>query len=59
VADHQHPDATNFAFVRGVDALTRRPQPVRNRSSLTSNALTLDTDVVTGDYAQPDTVEQG
>jgi MYXO-CTERM domain-containing protein len=55
VADHQHPDATNFVFVRGKDALVVDPSPYANRSSLTSNALTVDSDVATGDYAPSQT----
>jgi MYXO-CTERM domain-containing protein len=55
VADHQHPDATNFVFVRGKDALVVDPSPYANRSSLTSNAMTVDSDVATGDYAPSQT----
>jgi hypothetical protein len=50
VADHQHPDATNFVLVRGSDALVVDPSPYANRSTLTGNALTVDSDVVKGDY---------
>jgi MYXO-CTERM domain-containing protein len=50
VADHQHPDATNFVFVRGSDALIVDPSPYGTRSSLVANALTVDTDIVKGDY---------
>jgi MYXO-CTERM domain-containing protein len=55
VADHQHPDATNFVFVRGGDALVVDPSPYGARSSLTANALTVDTPVVKGDYAPSQT----
>jgi hypothetical protein len=50
VADHQHVDASNFVFSRGADPLIVDPSPYASRSSLTGNAMTLDTTVVPGDY---------
>ena len=50
VADHQHPDATNFVFMRGHDPLIVDPSPYGCRSSLTANAVTCDSAVVGGDY---------
>jgi len=50
VDDHQHMDASNFVFVRGGDPLIVDPSPYGSRSSLTGNAITIDTDVVHGDY---------
>ena len=50
VDDHQHADASNFVFVRGADPLIVDPSPYGTRSSLTSNALTIDSDVVLSKY---------
>ena len=50
VDDHQHVDASNFVFVRGGDGLIVDPTPYGSRSSLNSNAFTLDSNVVVGDY---------
>jgi len=50
VADHQHPDATNFVFVRGGDDLVVDPSPYAGRSTLTGNAMTVESNTVTGDY---------
>jgi hypothetical protein len=55
VPDHQHVDATNFVFMRGQDDLVVDPSPYGTRSSLTSNAITCDSDDVTGDYAPSQT----
>jgi hypothetical protein len=52
VDDHQHVDASNFVFSRGADALIVDPSPYGSRSSLTGNALTVDSDVV-GPRYQP------
>jgi hypothetical protein len=46
VDDHQHMDASNFLFSRGGDALIVDPSPYGSRSSLTGNALTVDSEVV-------------
>jgi hypothetical protein len=50
VDDHQHPDASNFVFARGGDALIVDPSPYASRTTLTSNALSVDSDVVEHDY---------
>jgi hypothetical protein len=50
VDDHQHPDASNFVFVRGADALVVDPSPYGCRTSLTSNAITVDSANIPGDY---------
>ena len=50
VDDHQHVDASNFVFARGADALVVDPSPYGTRSSLTGNALTIDSDVVLKHY---------
>jgi hypothetical protein len=50
VDDHQHPDASNFVFARGGDGLVVDPSPYASRSTLTGNAVTVDSDVVQGDY---------
>ena len=50
VADHQHPDASNFVFTRGHDHLIVDPSPYASRSTLTGNAVTCDSAVVQGDY---------
>jgi hypothetical protein len=50
VSDHQHVDATNFVLSRGADALIADPSPYGSRSSLTSNAVTVDSNVVLGEY---------
>ena len=55
VPDHQHPNASNFVFARGADGLVVDPSPYGARSSLTGNAVTLDSNVVTGNYAPSQT----
>jgi len=55
VADHQHVNATNFVLSRGKDALVVDPTPYGSRSTLTSNALTLDSTMVKGEYAPSQT----
>jgi MYXO-CTERM domain-containing protein len=50
VDDHQHPDASNFVFARGGDGLIVDPSPYASRSTLTGNAVTVDSDVVGNDY---------
>jgi hypothetical protein len=50
VPDHKHLDASSFVFSRGGDALVVDPTPYASRSSLSSNALTVDSDAVLGDY---------
>ena len=56
VPDHQHPNASGFVFARGGDALVVDPSPYGSRSTLTGNAVTVDSSVVTGDYAPSQTV---
>jgi hypothetical protein len=46
VADHQHLDASSFVFARGGDPLIVDPSPYGSRSTLTSNAVSVDSDVV-------------
>jgi hypothetical protein len=48
--DHQHLDASTFVFSRGADSLVVDPSPYGSLSSLTSNALTVDSQTVQGDY---------
>jgi MYXO-CTERM domain-containing protein len=48
--DHQHLDASNFVFSRGADALVVDPSPYGSLSSLTSNAMTVDSQTVESDY---------
>jgi MYXO-CTERM domain-containing protein len=50
VPDHQHIDATNFGFARGHDQLIIDPSPYASLSSLTSNALTVDSQSVQDNY---------
>jgi len=50
VDDHQHVDASNFVFSRGADPLIVDPSPYGTRSTLTSNAFSVDSKVVRGDY---------
>jgi hypothetical protein len=50
VDDHQHPDASNLVFARGADGLIVDPSPYASRSTLTGNAVTVDSDVVEEDY---------
>ena len=59
VDDHQHMDASSFVFVRGGDSLIVDPSPYASRSSLTSNALTLESNVVVGDYKPSQTSWSG
>ncbi len=48
--DHQHIDASNFAFARGADHLIVDPSPYGSLSTLTSNAITVDSKTVGADY---------
>jgi hypothetical protein len=45
-----HLSASSFVFSRGEDALVVDPTPYGSRSSLSGNALTVDSDVVLGEY---------
>ena len=48
--DHQHLDASNFVFSRGSDALIADPSPYGSLSTLTSNAITVDSKSVQNNY---------
>ncbi|MBL0195970.1 MAG: hypothetical protein IPQ09_17440 [Myxococcales bacterium] len=48
--DHQHIDASNFAFARGADHLIVDPSPYGSLSTLTGNAITVDSKTVGADY---------
>lgn len=50
VSDHEHMDAGNVVFTRGADPILVDPSPYGARGTLNTNAPTLDSDVVTGDY---------
>ncbi len=50
LVDHQHLDASTFVFSRGGDSLVVDPSPYGSLSSLTSNALTVDSKTVQSDY---------
>jgi len=50
VPDHQHMNASGFVFSRGADPLIVDPSPYGSRSTLTGNAMTVDSDVVQGKY---------
>ena len=50
VPDHEHQDAGNFVFSRGMDHLLVDPSAYGSRSTLPSNAPTVDADTVMGDY---------
>lgn len=50
VDDHQHPDASNFVLTRGADHLIVDPSPYGSRSSLTGNALTVDSLIAKSEY---------
>ncbi len=50
VDDHQHPDASNFVLTRGADHLIVDPSPYGSRSTLTSNALAVDSPLSKSEY---------
>ncbi len=50
VPDHQHADASNFVLYRGKDRLIVDPSPYGSRSSLTGNAITVDSKTVPDAY---------
>lgn len=52
VDDHQHADASSFVLSRGADPLIVDPSPFGSRSSLTGNAVAVDSDL--GDDDQGD-----
>jgi hypothetical protein len=55
VADHKQFNASNFAFTRGQDHLVIDPSPYGSLSSLTSNALTVASNLVGPDYTPSQT----
>lgn len=50
VPDHQHVDASNFVFSRGSDHLIVDPSPYGSRSTLTSNAISVDSKISNSEY---------
>ncbi len=50
VPDHQNHDSSNFAFSRGADHLIVDPTPYGSRSTLTGNALTVESAVDKAEY---------
>ena len=50
LVDHQHLDASTFVYSRGADALVVDPSPYGSLSSLTANALTVDSSTVQQGY---------
>jgi len=50
VPDHQHNDATNFVLSRGADHLVVDPSPYGSLSSLTSNAIAVDSPIAIPAY---------
>jgi MYXO-CTERM domain-containing protein len=48
--DHQHLDSSNFVFTRGSDNLIVDPSPYGSLSSLTSNAMSVDSQTVEQNY---------
>jgi MYXO-CTERM domain-containing protein len=48
--DHQHLDASNFVFSRGADAILADPSPYGSLSTLTGNAISVDSRTVQNDY---------
>jgi hypothetical protein len=50
VPDHQHMDASNFVLSRGGDQLIVDPSPYGSRSSLTGNAVTVDSLISNSEY---------
>jgi MYXO-CTERM domain-containing protein len=48
--DHQHLDASNFVFSRGADPILADPSPYGSLSTLTGNAITVDSQTVQNDY---------
>ncbi len=50
VSDHEHMDAGNLVFTRGADPILVDPSPYGARGTLNTNAPTIDSDVVQGEY---------
>ena len=55
VSDHHHFSATNWVFSRGADHLIVDPSNYGEPGTLATNAATVDSDRVTGDYAPSQT----
>jgi MYXO-CTERM domain-containing protein len=55
VSDHGHFSASNFVFTRGADHLIVDPSTYGGYDTLSTNALTVDSDGLTGDYARTQT----
>ena len=55
VSDHHHFSATNFVFSRGADHHLVDPSNYGEPGTLSTNAATVDSDRVTGDYAPSQT----
>ena len=54
-SDHQHPAASSFVFSRGSDDLIVDSAPYGATDTFDTNAITVDSSVLTGDYAQTQT----
>ncbi len=50
LVDHQHLDASTFVYSRGADSLVVDPSPYGSLSSLTGNAVTVDSKTVQSGY---------
>jgi hypothetical protein len=48
--DHQHLDASTFVLSRGADSLVADPSPYGSLSTLTTNAITVDSQTVQSNY---------
>lgn len=59
VADHQHVDASNFVLSRGVDPIIVDPSPYGSRSTLTGNAIAIDSPIAEADYRPSQTSWSG
>src|SRR5262249_10453078 len=55
VVDHEHFDAGNWALTRGADDLVVDPSPYGSRSTLTSNAPAVDSNLLGADYSPSQT----
>jgi hypothetical protein len=55
VSDHAHFSASNFVFTRGADHLIVDPSTYGGYDTLSTNAITVDSDGLTGDYANTQT----
>jgi hypothetical protein len=55
VSDHEHFSASNFVFTRGADHLIIDPSPYGGYDTFETNAVTVDSDGLKGDYAETQT----